>query len=90
MQVPFFVAEERITITIDPEEPKYYEFQVKLKETRTETNDGSCMNYPSSAHQSYTGCLDKKTQGNSCSHSWLHDSKDVRREPVYWSLNKVA
>ena len=56
MQVLFFVAEERITITIDPKEPKYYEFQ----ETRTETNDGSCMNYPSSAHQSYTACLDKE------------------------------
>ena len=56
------MAGERIRILID-NITKFYDFQVKLTENRKETEDGSCMNYPSAEHQSYTACVDEELRG---------------------------
>ena len=56
------MAGERISILVD-NKTKYYDFQVKLTENRKETQDGSCMNYPSLEHQSYTTCIDEELRG---------------------------
>ena len=58
--MPYFVGGKRISIIVDPKKPKFYDFQVKLTETRIETNDGSCMNYPSLEHQTYSACIDEE------------------------------
>ena len=101
--MPYSVAGERISIIVDPEKPKYYEFQVKLTETRIETNDGSCINYPSPEHQTYTACVDEELRGIvvptlGCMIPWMSEQDKctghLERLPKYqqtekWSFNII-
>ena len=37
---------------------KYVNYNIQLKETTVETNDGSCTTYPYHNHQTYSDCVD--------------------------------
>ena len=95
--MPYFVGGERIRIIVDPKKPKYYDFQVKLTETRKETNDGSCMNYPSPEHETYTACVDEELRAIvvptlGCMIPWMSEQDKctghLTRLPEYQQMEK--
>ena len=90
------MAGERIRILID-NITKFYDFQVKLTENRKETEDGSCMNYPSAEHQSYTACVDEELRGLvvptlGCMIPWMSELErctgNVTRLPDYQQIEQ--
>ena len=59
VQMPYdLLAGDQIKLQAIPNKGLEVEYRIILKETETMVNDGSCTNYPTADHDSYTACID--------------------------------
>ena len=80
-----FLTGDRITIKADNVK-KYADYNVRFKEVRMETNDGSCTNYPTKQFTNYSDCIDTVIRKEmmpvmGCMVPWV-SNKDVCKQPL--------
>ena len=62
-QVPYhFITGDNIIMEMK-NYAQYREYNIQLKETKVETDDGSCENYPFGAYNTHSGCIDAELEG---------------------------
>ena len=63
-QLPFsLMAGEKILMQAGKTGPKTWtNYKIKITEKRIETNDGTCIDYPNTNHNSYSDCIDAELQ----------------------------
>ena len=60
-QLPYsLMGGEKIVFESSSKHNKFENYQVKLKQTIDQTDDGSCTNYPTQQHNSYKTCVDEE------------------------------
>ena len=58
-QLPYSLLNgEKVRLQLSSQNIKTANYHVKLTETISEANDGSCVGYPTQKHQSYSECVD--------------------------------
>ena len=80
-----FLTGDRITIKADNVK-KYAVYNVRFKEVITETNDGSCTDYPTSRYSNYSDCIDTAIREEmlpvlGCMVPWI-SNKDLCKQPL--------
>ena len=65
---------------------KYVEYNIQLKETSVETNDGACADYPHNNHKSYSDCVNAEVRNKilptwGCMPPWM-SSTDQCSGPI--------
>ena len=75
-QVPYhFITGDNI-IMETTNVAQYREYTIQLKETKVETDDGSCVNYPFGAYNTYSDCVDAELEAKvlpilGCTVPWM-------------------
>ena len=80
-----FLTGDRITIKADNVK-KFVDYNVRFKEVRVETNDGSCTDYPTSRYSNYSDCIDTAIREEmlpvlGCMVPWI-SNKDLCKQPL--------
>ena len=77
--LPKYLSEgEFIHTEIEPMLEKHLDYNIKVKETTVETEDASCLVYPTEIHASYSDCIKEENEGQvlpllGCMVPWLSD-----------------
>ena len=88
-----FLTGDRITIKADNVK-KFVDYNVRFKEVRVETNDGSCTDYPTSRYSNYSDCIDTAIREEmlpvlGCMVPWI-SNKDLCKQPLVRRPEKTA
>ena len=98
-QLPYFLlAGDKVSFRTDTNSSvkKYAEYNIKLEETRVETEDGSCADYPDKTYASYSDCVGAEMRGKifpvlRCMVPWMsseeHCSGLIQRLPEHGNLS---
>ena len=60
-QLPYsLMTGDKINIDTVSKVSKFVDYNIRLKETKVKTDDGTCADYPTLTHQSYADCVDNE------------------------------
>ena len=97
-QLPYsLLTGDKIRLIVTPGITKFVDYNIKLTETIVNTDDGSCVDYPTQTHRSYTECVDAELRAEmlsalGCMVPWMstqdHCTGLIQRSPKQENFNK--